>query len=97
MESITELFTDSSTYSSANTGIFLGKDQIMTMMSNFHNSFEELNWDIIRSDEIKPNIIKIDFTFSGIPKQGNKIQSLGIEYIVIHKDKIQHIEIQNKV
>jgi len=60
------MFTDISTYSSVNTGVFYGREQIMEMVRPFYNSFDTLNWEIHDAKEIRPNVIEFDFTFKGV-------------------------------
>lgn len=93
---ISKLLTESTTYSSANTGIYLGAENIMEMQEAFHGSFKSLEWIVNSVDEIKPGIVLFDYNFVAIKNDGSKIMSSGLEYVVIHKGKIQHIEIKNK-
>lgn len=93
---IWELFIDSSTYSSQNTGIFLGVKEILKMQKEFHESFEKLKWNINKIKELKSGIFLVDFDFSGKKKTGEEILFSGLECIVLYKWKIQHIEIKNK-
>jgi hypothetical protein len=96
MDSIYKMFSKSSTYSSQNTGLYLGADQIIEMQSKFHASFEDLHWDIHSLDEVHTNIVLLDFTLKGTKISGKKVVVPGIEYIVVYKDKIQHVEVRNK-
>ena len=93
---ISELFTESSTYSSQNTGLYVWIDDIIAMQKTFHNSFERLNWEIKSISEEKPWIIRVDFDFSGTKKDWEELNFSGIEYVIVVNDKIQHIEIRNK-
>jgi ketosteroid isomerase-like protein len=43
---IEKLFTENATYSSQNTGLYLGIDDIVDMQRNFHRSFEKLEWKV---------------------------------------------------
>jgi len=94
-DKISELFCDTSTYSSQNTGLYLGRKEIIKMQQVFHKSFEKLHWKVVDIIEEKPWIVKIDFEFTGI-KLWEKISFSAIEYIVILDGVIQHIEIRNK-
>lgn len=51
---IEKFFTDSSTYSSQNTGLYLGKEDIIAMQKKFHQSFSKLQWKIQELKEEKP-------------------------------------------
>lgn len=96
MAEIEKMFRSSSTYSSENTGLFLGAKPIMAMQEAFHDSFQKLHWHISSVEEVKPAVIKFDFTFTGTKHNGQEVKLSGVEYVVIHDGKIQHIEIRNK-
>ena len=69
---IAELFSETSTYSSQNTGLYLWVRNIIEMQKWFHGSFEKLNWKVLEFVEEKPWIIRTDFEFSWV-KDGEKI------------------------
>ena len=96
IDSIRELFTESTTYSSQNTGIYLGADAVCSIQSVFHDSFNELHWAVNSCEEVKPGIILFDYTFTGFKKTGEQVTSNGLEYIVVQNEKIIHIGIRNK-
>jgi len=96
LEKISELFTCSSTYSSANTGMYLGVDQIMKMQREFFSSFETMGWKVHSYEEVSPGIVLFDFTFSGKTLEGEEVHRDGLEYVIIFKEKIQHVEVRNK-
>jgi hypothetical protein len=93
---IKELFTSSSTYSSANTDIYLGADQIMDMQTKFFAGFKTMGWDVHSVKEVKPGIVLFDFTFTGKTLDGEVVQRSGREYVVVYNGKIQHVEVRNK-
>ena len=93
---ISKLFADSTTYSSQNTGLYLGKTDIIAMQKSFHAKFSSLKWRVNSVKEVKPGIILFDCDFSAEMQNGEKIESSGLEYVVVHDGKIQHIEIRNK-
>lgn len=93
---IKKLFTPSSTYSSMNTGLYLGADQIMEMQSEFFANFEALRWEVHSVRAVKPGVILFDFTFSGETLNGETIRRPGWEYVVVYNGKIQHVEVRNK-
>ena len=96
LESIEEMFTDSSTYSSQNTGVFLGKTSIMKMMEPFFSSFNSLRWDVLNVEEISDGVILFDFILNGEKNTGETVSIKGIEYVIIFNQKIQHIDVRNK-
>lgn len=93
---IKELFTSSSTYSSANMDVYLGADQIMNMQTKFFAGFDTMGWYVNSVKEVKPGIVLFDFTFTGKTLDGESIQRSGREYVVVYNGKIQHIEVRNK-
>ena len=96
IDEIAQLFTDSSTYSSQNTGVFLGKEQIIKMQRVFHNSHKNLNWKINSVNETSPGIVLFDFDLTGVKPSGEKFCVSGLEYVIVYNEKIQHVEIRNK-
>lgn len=96
ISAISELLTDSTTYSSQVSGIFLGKDDIVTMQKEFHEKFKFIHWTINSVKELKPGIILFDYEFNATDHQNNKIKSSGIEYVIVKDGKIHHIEIKGK-
>ena len=93
---IKKLFTPSSTYSSANTGIYLGADQIMDMQAKFFAGFETMDWDVHSVKEVKLGIVLFDFTFTGTTFDGAAVHRSGREYVIVYNGKIQHVEVRNK-
>ena len=93
---IKKLFTPSSTYSSANKGVYLGADQIMDMQTKFFAGFETMGWDVHSVKEVKPGIVLFDFTFSGKTLDGEAVHRSGQEYVIVYNGKIQHVEVRNK-
>ena len=93
---IKELFTSSSTYSSANMDVYLGADQIMDMQAKFFAGFDTMGWYVNSVKEVKPGIVLFDFTFTGRTLDGEVVQRSGREYVVIHNRRIQHIEVRKK-
>jgi len=94
---IAKLFTDTTTYSSQTTGSYLGLDDIMTMQRVFHSKFSSLHWKVNSVEEVKPGIVLFDYDFVGELPNGEKIANSGLEYVIVHDSKIQHIEIRAKV
>ncbi len=95
MQGIAALMSPSTTYSSANTGLYLGVSEIIAMQRAFHASFERLRWTILEAQEIRPGIIQIHFSFEGIKLNGENIKTKGLEHILVYNQKIQHIEVRN--
>jgi hypothetical protein len=94
LDDIAFLFTDSTTYSSQKTGIFLGATQIIEMQRAFFADFESVEWTIKSTQEIRSDIVLFDFDFVGVTQDGARVARSGLEYIVVYEGKIQHIEVR---
>jgi len=90
------MFTNRSTYSSQNTGIFFGTNQIMKMMKEFFDLFIALQWNINSIKEVSEGVVLFDFLLLGEKLDGEKISIEGLEYLCIYENKIQHVDIRNK-
>ena len=93
---IKQLFTPSSTYSSENTGVYLGAEQIMEMQTSFFATFETMHWDVHSVEEVRPGVVLFDFIFSGTTLDGEQVHRPGKEYVIVYAGKLQHIEVRNK-
>lgn len=96
LESIEKLLDESTTYSSINTGVFLGREQIMQMKQSFYSSFKDMNWKIHSIVEERPAVILFDFTFTGTTNESKSVTREGLEYVIVYDNKLQHIEVRNK-
>ena len=97
LDAVESLFTETSTYSSDNTGVYFGKKQIMAMMRPFFEKFTDLKWSVKSAEEIRPGVVLFDFTFSGITTSGESVQRAGREYVIVYDGKLQHVEVRNEV
>jgi len=95
-DNIAKLLTNTTTYSSQTTGIYLGRDGILAMQRAFHGKFASLHWKVNSVEEVKPGIVLFDYDFTGTMPNGEKIESSGLEYVIVYDDKVQHVEIRNK-
>lgn len=93
---ISEMFKENSTYSSQNTWIYLGRENIMKMMRNFFDSFKILNWEVKSEEEVWKWIILFDFILTWEKSSWEKIQMEWLEYVIIFEWNIQHIDVRNK-
>lgn len=96
LDAIAALMTEQTTYSSQNTGLYLGAEQIMAMQRQFFSRFTALHWAINSAAEIKSGIVEIDFTLTGLSGDGTPIQKNGIEYIIVFNGKLQHVDVRNR-
>ena len=93
---IKNLLTDSTTYSSQTTGVYLGHRDIIAMQREFHGKFSSLKWNVNSVEEVKPSVVLLGYDFTGELSSGEKVESSGLEYVIVYQGKIQHIEIRNK-
>lgn len=91
------LLSDTTTYSSPATGIYLGSTDIMAMQRAFHSKFASLHWRVNSVKEVKSGIILFDFDFVGKLPNGDMVENTGSEYVIVYLGMIQHIEIRNRV
>jgi len=96
LDAIEQLFTASSTYSSASTGVYLGAEDIMRMQRDFFAGFEHLHWAVHSREEIRPGVVQFDFTLTGTAIDGGEIIRHGIEYVIVHAGRVQHVEVRGK-
>jgi len=94
---IEKLFTDSTTYSSQTTGVYLGRNDIMAMQRAFYDKFSSLTWHVNSVKEPKPGVILFDYDLIGIMQNGEKVEVSGLEYVIVYQGKIQHVEVRSKV
>jgi hypothetical protein len=94
-DGIGKLFTETTTYSSQTTGVYLGRDDILAMQRAFHGKFTSLKWKVNSVEEVKPGIVLFDYDFVGTRPNGEKVETSGLEYVIAYKGKIQHVEIRN--
>ena len=96
LAAIAELFTDSSTYSSVSTGVYLGGQSIMQMQRAFFADNSALRWSVNSVEEIRPGVVLFDFTLTGEGRDGGKFVRHGIEYVIVHNGCLQHVEVRAK-
>lgn len=96
MDAIASMMSRSTTYSSANTGVYLGADQIVAMQTAYHRSFKKLHWDVLDVKEVRPGVVLFDFVFHGEKLTGEIVSHAGEEYVIVLDGKIQHVGIRNK-
>ena len=66
---------------------------MITMQMTFHAQYQSLSWEILSLNEIKPNIVEIDFGFEGVTQSGELQQRQGREHILVYDGLIQHIAV----
>ena len=93
-EQITKLFDERSTFCNAKSEFFIGSDAIMEMQRKHHGMYKNLHWHVDLVEEVKPNVIRFEFTFKGESGNGESVEYQGIETVVIYEKLIQHIHVQ---
>ena len=93
MAQIRALLTNNCTYYSRHLGFFIGQDDVITMQMTFHAQYQSLSWEILSLNEIKPNVVEIDFGFEGVMQSGELQQRQGREHILVYDGLIQHIAV----
>ena len=94
LTAIKSMIHPNATYSSINTGMYFGVDDIMAMMKNFFAQYSVLQWQI---DDIKANsthIVEVTFTCHLTDRQGSHTVLTGTEMLVVDNDLIRHIEVR---
>ncbi len=94
LPTIKTLFIPDATYSSANTGLYYGRIEIMKMMDTFFNSYKSLNWEINSITALNKYIVEVNFTCSSIDMSDQAIKRTGVERIVVVEGLIRHIEVR---
>lgn len=97
LERIETLFHPHATYSSATYGLYYGPEAILAMMRPFFASYERRRWTVVSAEAWSENIAEVVFSFEGVTTGGEQILREGVERLVVHNDKIQHIEVRPKV
>ena len=96
LEAIRALLTTTTTYSSPNTGVFFGVDDIIEMQKQFHAKLKSLHWEVTSVKELSSNICLFEYDFTATDSAGEELSSSGSEYVIAKDGKIHHIEIRNK-
>ena len=93
MAQIGTLLTDNCTYYSRQLGFFIGQGEVIEMQRVFHAQYQSLSWKILSLNELKPNVIEIEFGFEGVLHNGEQQTRQGREHILIYDGLIQHIAV----
>jgi hypothetical protein len=93
MAQIRSLLTENCTYYSRQLGFFIGRDDVIAMQAEFHDQYQSLSWEILSLNELKPNVVEIEFDFEGILRNGELQKRQGREHILIYDGLIQHIAV----
>ena len=93
LTSIFTLLNPEATYSSNNTGLFYGVNDIRKMMTAFFADHPYIQWTILELRELSEHITEVDFTVVSTDREGNQTERSGLERIVVASGAIRHIEV----
>lgn len=94
LSAIEDLIIEDATYSSAHTGLYFGRMNIMAMMEVFFEKYHSLNWQINSIKAVTEYITEVEFSFNSIDHSDQVTQRTGIERIVVKNGLIRHIEVR---
>ena len=93
LTSIFTLLNPEATYSSNNTELFCGVDDIRKMMTAFFADHPYIQWTILELRELSKHITEVDFTVVSTDREGDQTERSGLERIVAASGTIRHIEV----
>jgi len=96
LTSIFSLLDPEATYSSDNTGLFHGLEDIRKMMTAFFADYPSIHWTILELRELSKHITEVDFAVASTDREGNQTERLGVERIVAASGTIRHIEVRSR-
>ena len=96
LTSIFTLLNPEATYSSKNTGLFYGVDDIRKMMTEFFEDHPYIQWTILELRELSEHITEVDFTVVSTDREGDQTERSGLERIVAASGTIRHIEVHGR-
>ena len=93
LTSIFTLLNPEATYSSNNTGLFFGVNDIRKMMTAFFADHPYVHWTILGLREFSEHITEVDLTVVSTDREGDQTERSGLERIVAASGTIRHIEV----
>lgn len=94
LDDIEKMIHPEATYSSDNTGLYFGKNKIMTMMRGFFTNHSKLHWQIKSIEQLDEHVTELHFCCHAIKNNGEKYRFSGLERIVVIDEFIRHIEVR---
>jgi len=94
LKDIKKLFHPEATYSSEQTGLYYGVEDIMTMMHHFFNQYQSLHWHIDEMKAKTPLITEIKFSCLAVDHHQVKSERTGVERLLVVDELIRHIEVR---
>ena len=96
LESIFAMFAADATYSSDNTGLYFGIQDIRKMMTAFFEAYPSLHWEVHSRTALSDHIVEIQFTLKARNSANEELVRPGTERIVVSGGKIAHVEVRNR-
>jgi hypothetical protein len=96
LTSIFTLLNPEATYSSNNTGLFFGVNDIRKMMTAFFADHPYIKWTILELRELSEHITEVDFMVVSTDREGDQTERSGLERIVAASGTIRHIEVHGR-
>ncbi len=94
LSTIKTMFHPEATYSSTNTGLYYGVEDIMVMMQSFFAQFEAIDWHIDALKTHGEHITEVAFTCRTTDLHGTQLKRTGTERLVVAEGLIRHIEVR---
>lgn len=94
LDAIEALFMEDATYSSDNTGLYFGRQDIMVMVRAFFAGLPQLHWQIVSAQQLSDAIVEIRFKRSAVNADGEDASGEGIERVVVVEGRIRHVEVR---
>jgi len=95
IESIAGLLDEYVSYSSDNVWLHFGKWSVLSMKRTFFGGLRSQSWEIQKIETPSENIFRVEFLFTATTLEWQTISRLGIENIIVHNEKLRHIEVRN--
>jgi len=90
---IEKLFQADATYSSVNTGLYFGVENIMPMMQDFFDAHQKLHWTTHQVKALNEHVIELKFSCDAVSNEGKTKTISGVERVVVVDGLIRHIEV----
>lgn len=94
LNAIEKLIHPEATYSSVNTGLYYGIENIMVMMRTFFDQYQSLQWQIKSIEQLDQHITELHFDCEASRNNNETISFNGVERIVVVSGLIRHIEVR---
>ncbi|MCX7554292.1 nuclear transport factor 2 family protein [Marinicella sp. S1101] len=94
LSAIEKLIHPEATYSSVNTGLYYGIENIMLMMRAFFDQYQSLQWQIKSIEQLDQHITELYFDCEACKNNSEIDVFSGVERIVVVGGLIRYIEVR---